>query len=158
MLDELFCQFKLMKEEINEVKNVSKRNFELHKQLLNESSSNFQQEFENLKKEINRMTQDNISVLKESIIEIKKEMLCYKEEDRAKKQEDTNYMQNLQEEIRKIKEEIAKFKEDQEAKVDREYLIEIENNRQACHEKYENEKNDKSKRTFSAERKNQKSQ
>ena len=155
MLDQLICQFNLMKDEINEIKKSSQRNLDQERQLIDEKSSNLQNEIEELKKEINQITRNNIPDLTQNISQIKREIsqitqnnipdlnqniTQIKREMSDHKTQEKNNDLNLQEEITQIKDEVVKLKDDQEKKADKESVIDLEGSQQAFQEKYEEEK------------------
>ncbi len=63
-----------MKDEINEIKKSSQRNLDQERQLIDEKSSNLQNEIEELKKEINQITRNDIPDLTQNISQIKREI------------------------------------------------------------------------------------
>ncbi|KAK8898014.1 hypothetical protein M9Y10_000262, partial [Tritrichomonas musculus] len=133
MLDQLICQFELMKDEIKEIKQSSTRKFDEQRQLIDEQSSNLQEEIEELRREINQITRNNIPNLNQNINRMKRKM-------RDHKTQGENIEHNLQDEIRKIKEEIVNLKDDQENKADKIYVTDFENNQQTFQERYDEEK------------------
>ena len=155
MLDQLICQFNLMKDEINEIKKSSQRNLDQERRLIDEKSSNLQNEIEELKKEINQITRNDIPDLTQNISQIKREISQItrndipdltqniteiKREMSDHKTQEKNNDLNLQKEITQIKDEVVKLKDDQEKKADKESVIDLEGSQQAFQEKYEEEK------------------
>lgn len=84
MLDELFTQFELMRNEIMEIK--------IHQnQLKDEISSNIQQNIEVLTNNVNQITHNIIPQLETNINEIRNEIASYKNEMRERAQHTKRY-------------------------------------------------------------------